>query len=217
MALTDATIRNTKPAANPVRLTDGGGLYVEVRPNGEKLWRLRYSIAGKENILALGEYPAVSLSDARNERAKASELIKQGIHPAHSRQTMQAGQVAENANTFEAVAREWIDQWRATWSGDYLRQVERFLARDVYPYIGTLPIRSVKAAHLLEIMQRVEERGAPDVAVVLAQWSSEIFRYAVSTLRADVDPAAALKGVIPRPKFERPHKSLSRARLHTRK
>ena len=218
MPLTDARIRNTKPAEKPIKLTDGGGLYLEVRKTGTKLWRYRYRIAGKENVFAIGEYcqaPAgeaeaanrrasgrFTLAEARQERDRCRGLVKQGVHPAHNRQAHRAAQLAENANTFEAVPREWIEKKKPGWSAYYLRQVEGFLDADVFPYIGALPIRNVTAAHLLEILRRVEGRGAETVALLVRQWASAIFRYAVATLRADADPATALKGAIHRPKVE---------------
>jgi len=119
---------------------------------------------------------------------------------------------AANANTFEAVAREWIAQKKPGWTPYYLHQVERSLKADVFPYVGKLPIRSVKAAHLLEILRRIESRGAETVALLVRQWASAIFRYAVATLRADGDPAAALKGAIHRPKVEH-RKPLSRDQI----
>jgi integrase len=218
MPLTDAKIRNTKPSDKPIKLTDGGGLYLEVRATGAKLWRYRYRIAGKENVFAVGEYfndkrgGHISLDDARGERDKARALIKEGIHPAHNRQAARLATNAQNANTFEAVAREWIAKKKQGWTPYYLRQVERFHETDVFPYIGNLPIRNVTAAHLLEIVQRIEGRGAATVALLVRQWASAIFRYAVVTLRADTDPAAALRGAIHRPKVEH-HKPLSRDQI----
>jgi len=215
MPLTDAKIRNTKPREKPIKLTDGGGLYLEVRPTGAKLWRYRYRIGGKENVFAVGQYfndkrgGHISLDDARSERDKARALVKQGIHPAHNRQAERLAIHAENANTFEAVAREWIAKKKPGWTAYYLRQVQRFLESDVFPYVGNLPIRNVTAAHLLEILRRIEGRGAETVAVLVRQWASAVFRYAVATLRADTDPAAALKGAIHRPKIEH-RKPLSR-------
>ena len=200
MALTDAKVRNAKQADKPIKLTDGGGLFLEIRPTGAKLWRYRYRIAGKENLFAIGEYPALGLAEARATRAAARELVKQGIHPAHNRQAARLATYAANANTFEAVAREWMAKKNSAWTPYYTRQVQRFLEADVFPYVGGLPIRAVTAAHLLAIIRRVEERGAETVALMVRQWSSAIFRYAVSTLRADTDPAAALKGAIHRPK-----------------
>ncbi len=212
MQLTDAQIRSTKSIGKSTKLSDGGGLYLEVRATGSKLWRYRYRLAGKENLFALGTYPAMGLAEARAKRAKARELVKRGIHPAHDRQTDRLATVNANANTFEAVAREWIAKKKSNWTLYYARQVERFLELDLFPSIGKLPIRSVTAAHLLAIVKRVEERGAETVAMLLRQWSSAIFRYAVATLRADTDPAAALKGAIHRPKTEH-HKPLSRDQI----
>ena len=212
MPLTDAKIRNTKPGEKPIRLNDGGWLYLEIRPSGAKLWRFRYRIAGKENIFAIGEYPQAGLADARSAREEARELVKQGIHPAHHRKAQDLITVRDNANTFEAVAREWIGQKKPGWTAYYLRQVERFMESDVFPHIGALPVRSVTAAHLLEIIKRVEGRGAETVALLVRQWCSAIFRYAVSTLRADGDPAAALRGAITRPKVEH-RKPLTRAQI----
>ena len=114
MTLTDAKIRNTKSSDKPIRLTDGGGLYLEVRPTGVKLWRYRYRIAGKENLFAVGDYPTLGLANARALRAAARQLVKQGIHPAHDRRAARLATHAANANTFEAVAREWIDKKKTT-------------------------------------------------------------------------------------------------------
>jgi integrase len=230
MKLTDTRIRRAKkPARKPYKLTDGGGLYLEVKPSGAKLWRYRYRIAGRENLYALGEYaepprsetPAerkarlagghFTLAEARIELDRCKRLVKQGIHPAHNRQALRVAKIAEGANTFKAVALEWIEKNKASWTPYYLKQVERFLAADVYPYIGTLPVRDVTSAHLLEIVKRVEKR-APTVAILLRQWCSAVFRYAVSTLRADNDPAVALRGALSVPKVEH-RKPLARAEI----
>jgi integrase len=152
------------------------------------------------------------LAGARIEHDKARDLVKQGLHPAHHRQAERLVNQEANASTFESLAREWIGKKAPGWTPYYQRQVERFLAADVFPYIGKLPIRNVTAAHLLEIIRRVEERGAETVALLIRQWSSTIFRYAVATLRADHDPAAALKGAIHRPKVEH-RKPLTREKI----
>jgi integrase len=220
MALTDAKIRSTKTAGTPIKLADAGGLYLEIRPSGARLWRYRYRVARKENVFAIGEYfndkraGHISLDAARRERDKARILVKQGVHPAHQRQTLRMVQLADAANTFEGVAREWIAKKKPGWTPYYARQVESFLEGDVFPHVGKLPIRSVTAAHLLEIVRRVEGRGAETVALLVRQWCSAIFRYAVATLRADGDPAAALKGAITRPKVAH-SKPLSRQQVAT--
>lgn len=202
MPLTDTKVRNSSPGQKPYKVSDSGGLYLLVKTNGTKLWRWKYRIAGKENHFAIGQYPLVSLAEARTARDAARKLAKQGVNPAHNRASLRVAQVSENKNTFEAIALEWIEQNKNNWSAYYLRQVERALKADAYPYIGTLPMRAITAAHILEIIKRAEKRGAATVAILLRQWCSSIFRYAVSTLRADVDPAAALKGAIHRPKVQ---------------
>jgi integrase len=226
MTLKDTHIRNTKAGKKPLKLTDAHGLYLEVRPSGSKLWRYRYRIAKKENVFALGEYCKApdgetlaqanarkagghfTLAEARIERDKARALVKQRIHPAHNRQALHAAKISESANSFEAATLEWIAQHRPNWAPYYLRHIETIMKADVFPYIGALPIRAVTSAHLLEIVKRVEKR-APTVALLIRQWCSAVFCYAVATLRADGDPTVALKGALSRPKVKH-HKPLKR-------
>lgn len=198
MPLTDVKIRQAKPCAAPIKLTDGGGLYLEVRPNGSKLWRYRYRIDGRENVFAIGAYPDVSLSNARSERDLAREHVRAGRHPSHVRQTEKAQQIAENRNTFQVVAGEWIADRLGKRSATYRNQCERAFKADVYPRIGRLPMREITAAHVLDILTRMDKRSATTLALQVRQWISAVFRYGVATLRADADPAAALKGAIER-------------------
>lgn len=203
MPLTDIQIRKAKPnpdSKSPIRLADGNGLWLVVSYSGAKYWQYRYKIGRKENTYSVGEYPAVGLSDAREVRKWARELVKQGIHPTHQRKDEQIKSQVDKANTFESVALEWIQKKKAGWTPYYLRQVENMLGADVFPAIGKMPIRTVTAAHLLDIVTKVEGRGAETVALLIRQWCSAIFRYGVATLRADNDPASALKGAIHRPK-----------------
>lgn len=199
MPLTDVKIRQVKATDKALKLADAAGLYLEVKPNGSKLWRYRYRIGGRENLYAIGDYPSVSLSDARKARDDARELIKQGQHPAHARQNQRSQQIGANALTFKAVAEEWIAKKRSRWAPYYLLQIQRGMKNDIYPRIGRLPIRVVTAADVLAILDRASKRGAESVALNLRQWCSAVFRYAVATLRADGDPAAALRGAVIRP------------------
>lgn len=212
MALTATQVKNAKPGAAPIKLADGDGLYLEIRPTGAKLWRYRYRIAGKESLFALGTYPKMGLADARIKLGDARALVKKGIHPLHDRKATLAAQVAENANTFEAVAREWIAQKQSRWSPGHRQQVEQVLSANVFPIIGDRPIRSVTAADLLAILKGLEKRGATTIAYLVRQWCSAIFRYGVATLRADSDPAAALRGAIHRPKTVH-HRPLSQGQV----
>jgi len=199
MPLTDIAIRRAKPEAKAYKMADSGGLYIEVRPTGSKLWRYRYRISGKENVYALGEYPRVSLSDARIARDEARGLVKQGIHPAHVRQAEKLQNITAGGNTFQVIAAEYAEQKSRTWSPRYANQFDRAMKANVYPYIGKLPIKQVTSQHILEIMRRMDKSGAPTYAILIRQWCSAVFRFAASTMRADTDPAAALKGAVERP------------------
>lgn len=201
-SLTDTKIRTAKPAEKPYMLQDGSGLYLEVRPSGAKFWRYRYWLTPeKDGRYTIGEYPAVSLSEARHERERVRELVKQGINPTQEKKTEKLRQTHERANTFEAVAQEWLERKKGKWSAYSHKQATSCLEQNAFPKIGKLPIRKVTAAHLLEILQTMEKRGAETYAMQLRQWCSAIFRHAVVTLRADGDPAAALKGALSRPQI----------------
>jgi len=200
--LTDSHARNVKPKARPYKLTDGNGLHLLVRPNGSRLWRYRYRIGGVENLYAIGDYPQMSLQQARDARDAARALVKQGIHPSRQRKADRLVVNEAAANTFEVIGREWIDLHRSHWSPGYLGQVEITLSRDVFPAIGGLPIRVITAAQILAIINHVAKRGAPNVAILILQWCGKIFRRAVSTLRADSDPTYALRGAVKKPKVQ---------------
>lgn len=198
MPLTDVKIRQAKPGDAPIKMTDGGGLVLEVRPNGSKLWRYRYRLAGKENLFAIGSYPEISLADARAERDVAREHVKAGRHPSHVRQTEKAKQLAENRNTFKAVAEEWIEERLGKRTEKYRDQISRAFESNVYPFIGRLPMREITAAHVLDVMRRMDGRGASAYALQVRQWISAVFCFGVVTLRADADPAAAVRGAVER-------------------
>ena len=158
MPLNDAQVRNAKAKDKPYKLSDMNGLYVLVSTTGARLWRYKYRLAGKEGVFAIGEYPEVSLAEARAEHGKARDLVKQGIHPLHQRRQEELQRVTEAGNTFKAISKDWIAQNRERWSPNYLRQIERVMDSDVYPKIGTLPIKQVTSAHILKIIKTAEAR-----------------------------------------------------------
>ena len=197
--LTDVAVRVAKPHARARKLTDGGGLYLLVQPGGAKLWRYRYRIGGVENVFAIGDYPAVTLAEAREARAHARELVQRGLHPAQQRRADRLLTVEIAQNSFQAVGQEWMGQNKPYWSATYARQVRIVLEADVFPHVGARPLPEVSAAHVLAILRRVHGRGATSIAVLIRQWVSAIFRFGVATLRAEHDPAAALRGALRRP------------------
>jgi integrase len=197
--LTDTQARNAKLQARDYSMADANGLRLLVRSSGSKLWQYRFRLAGKASIFSIGCYPDVSIAGARQAAADARTLVEQGINPAQDRKTKKLARHLELATTFQGIAEEWIASKQAKWSPYYSRQVTRFFASDVYPIIGSMPIKQVSAAHILGILKTAETRGAESVAVYLRQWCGAVFRYAVSTLRADADPTQALKGAVTKP------------------
>lgn len=218
--LGDTTIRNTKATTGPIKLTDGNGLYIEVRPNGSKLWRYRYKIDGKENLFAMGGYcqPPLgeseeeakerrsgrrfTLAEARGERERCRGLVKQGIHPSHQQRTETLRRSVESASTFKAVAETWIEENERVWSGNYTRQIKQRFVGDAYPFIGFLPIKTVTPAHVKDVLKRVEKRGAPSVAKLLKTWIGGVFRYAAGELMVETDPTWPLRNTIKAPKTQ---------------
>lgn len=197
MNLTDVKIRNARPSSKTLKLSDSDGLYLEVRTTGAKIWRYRfYMPSGKDSRYTIGEYPEVSLSDARNERDRVRELVKKGINPTDARREDGERAKVEAANTFKSVSLEWIEKKRPTWTPGTCKQVESFLATNCYPVFGDKPIRDVTAHEILGVLREMEGRGSVSSALKIRQWCSAIFCYAVATLRAESDPAAALKGAV---------------------
>lgn len=200
MPLTDTKIKNAKAAEKPYTLADGAGLLLDVRPTGAKIFRYRFWLTPKKaGLYTIGEYPGVSLLEARRERERLRELVKQGKNPNQVKRTEKLANTVAQANTFRAIGEEWFRKKEGAWTPYYTGQVRRGLDNDAYPYIGDLPIKDINSLHVLNLLQKIEERGAPTVAINVKQWVSAIFCYAITTLRAEIDPTAALKGAIIRP------------------
>ncbi|AKZ26091.1 integrase [Ralstonia solanacearum] len=197
MALTDTAIRNAKPADKPIKLFDGGGLFLHVTPAGQRYWRLKYRFAGKEKLLAIGVYPEVGLKEARDRREEAKRLLGEGVDPSVERKVRKVATVERAANSFEAVAREWHAKYAPGWSESNTKKVLARLENDVFPWLGGRPIAELKAPELLAVCRRVESRGALDTAHRVLQTCGQIFRYAVATGRAERDPSGDLRGALP--------------------
>lgn len=202
--LTDTKVKNLKPdpGGRPYKMADGGGMFVLVKPSGARLWRFKYRLGGKEHLYALGVYPEVSLAAARQEHEKAYGLVKQGHHPRQARDLLRLQKLHAGADTLKGIANEWIEKRTTSWTKYYRCQVQRAMDNDVLPSLGALPVRDITPAHILAVLKSVEARGAEVVAENIRRWLSQVFRYAIVNLRADIDPAASLKGVITRPKIK---------------
>ncbi|MGK5070009.1 tyrosine-type recombinase/integrase [Janthinobacterium sp. RT4P48] len=193
--LTDARCRSAKPMEKLYRLNDYKGLYLEIKPSGVKAWRYRFKLAGKESLFALGDYPSVGLADAREKCEDARKLVRLGVSPVQNRQFEKIRREMDSANTFEAVAKEWLalKDWEDVTKTRRLDMLQRV----VFPSIGKLPVRQITSAHVLDILMKTVKRGAPSVAAEAKRTMSSVFELAVATLRADTDPVWAVRKSLP--------------------
>jgi integrase len=197
MPLTDLLVRAAKPREKLYKLSDSKGLYLQVEPNGSKLWRLKYRFNGKERRLAFGVYPEVTLSRARERQLEARRVLDEGIDPGELKKQAKRAAIVASANTFEAVAREWFLKHANGWAASHSSRVLLRLENDLFPWLGSRPVAAIDAGELLETVRRIEGRGALDSAHRCLGYSSQIFRYAIATARAKHNPAADLRGALP--------------------
>ena len=197
MKLNDMAARKAKPRAKPYKMADGGGMYLEVMPNGSKYWRLKYRFGGKEKRLALGVYPDVSLSLARERRETARKLLANEVDPGVVKQQSKSTSRESAANSFEAIAREWFAKFSPQWAPSHADKIIRRLENDAFPWIGSKPVADITPPQLLAVIRRTETRGALDTAHRVKQNCGQVFRYAVATGRAERDPSQDLKDAIP--------------------
>ncbi|WP_211213127.1 tyrosine-type recombinase/integrase [Perlucidibaca piscinae] len=199
MPLTDSAVRNARPSleGKDIKLSDGGGLHLLIKPAGQKYWRLNYRYLGKQKTLALGVYPLVTLKDAREARDSAKKILFEGVDPSVHRQNSRAVSKEAAANSFEGVALEWMNVQQVKWSPSYAVKIQSCFDRDIFPYIGRRPVSEVTAPELLIVLRRIVARGAAETAKRARQCLGQVFRYAIATGRAERDPAADLKGALP--------------------
>lgn len=197
MPLTETQIKALKPGEKARKVADEKGLYLLVQSGGGKLWRLKYRVGGKEKLLALGAYPDVSLKMARERRDEARRLLADGIDPSEHRKAHKASREDAQANSFEAIAREWFTKMLPTWVPAHAEKILRRLERDVFPWIGSKPVAEVSAPDLLSVARRIEARGRLETAHRALQNCGQVFRYAVATGRAERDPTGDLRGALP--------------------
>jgi len=195
--LSDLQVRNAKPKEKQVTLFDGGGLYLLITPTGGKLWRLKYSLFGKEKLLALGTYPEISPADARQRREDARKQVANGIDPGEVKKAQKASFGEGDENSFEVVAREWHGKFLLNKSESYRDKMLSNFERDVFPWIGKVAVNILKAPELLSVLRRIEGRGALETAHRTRSACSQVLRYAVATGRAERDCASDLIGALP--------------------
>ncbi len=197
MALTDTVVRNAKARDKTYKLSDSRGLYLQVETNSSKLWRLKYRFLGKEKKLSLGAYPEIGLAQARERQLDARRLLANGVDPGEYKKQQKRAAKVMAANSFEAVGREWFAKFSSTWAKSHSDKVLLRLENDVYPWLGSRPIAAIEADELLQVLRRIEARGALDTAHRCRGTCSQIFRYAIATSRAKRDPSTDLRGALP--------------------
>lgn len=198
MKLSDVTCRNAKPRDKAYKLFDGGGLYLEIMPTGQRYWRLKYRIHGKEKRLSLGAYPLHSLAEAREQRDKAKKALKINIDPSEEKRRQKHVAALEAAQTFELVAREWHKRNHGQWSKGHADNIIHRLEIDLFPSIGHYAVSKITAPVILSCLQKIEDRGAQEVARRTLSMCGQVCRYAVVTGRAERDVTRDLKGALKR-------------------
>lgn len=192
MKLNARQVETAKPKEKPYKMADGGGLYLLVKTNGSRYWRLKYRIDGKEKLLALGVYPDVSLADARAKRDEARKGIAGGIDPLEVKKEQKVEREAQIKNTFQEIALEWHNMKVKKWSAGYASDILEAFNKDVFPFIGQRPVADIKPLELLNVLKKMEDRGATEKAKKVRQRCGEVFRYAIVTGRAEYNPAPDL-------------------------
>lgn len=206
MKLTARQVDTSKPKDKPYKLSDGGGLYLLVNPNGSRYWRLKYRIAGKEKLLALGVYPDITLAEARQKRADAKKVLAAGGDPGQEKQEEKQAKEQAVANSFERLAMEWHAHKSTSWSEGYAEHLLMYLKKDIFPFIGQKAITDISQVEMLNVLRKMEQRGVLDKLKKTRQACRQIFTYAIITGRAEHNPVSDLAGALKSPKQQHyPH------------
>lgn len=223
--LSDSKIKTLKPTEKMYRILDAERLYIEVRPSGKKIWRFKYTLNGKEGTISFGEYPSVSLADARKRKEDAKALLAKGINPVEDRNQKEEEKRSATNNSFKAITEEFIKEKMKYKSEGYVDRFKGAMERDIYKIIGNKPIKEVNSADVLQIMKNTMERikkqdnfATGEAAANLnRRFIGLVMRYAIVTLRTDTDPTYAVKEAIESPQVEhaRPLEPHERTTLRT--
>lgn len=194
--LTDSLCKSLKPKDTVYRKADGNGMCLEVLPNGNKYWRLRYRINGKAKLLSLGVYPEVSLKEARKKTDELRELIANGQDPSDIRKKQKIERQEYTVNTFENIAEEYLAKKKGVLSERYHQYISRRLETNIFPFLGNTPIKKITPKELLTVITDIEMRGAIETSHRVLQEIGQVYRYAIATGRAEHDITADLRGAL---------------------
>jgi integrase len=198
MPLTDAACRQAKVKEKPYKLTDGGGLYLLVKPTG-KYWRWDYRYLDKRKTMAFGVYPETSLAKAREQCRRAREVLRAGTDPVEAKRAEKRQATLAAFHSFEVVATEWFAKHMVGRSESHKERIWNRLEADIFPWLGKRSVNEIEAPEILECLRRIEARGAIETAGRVRWSCSKVFRYAIAAGLARNDPAELLKGALARP------------------
>ena len=199
MPLTETQAKNAKPRERAYKLADSEGLFLLVQPNGTKLWRMKYRVAGKEKLLSFGAYPAVGIAAARDKRKAAKALLAEGKDPMKAKGEV----ISENGDTFYMVAKRWHENRQSALNPAHAERVWSRMERDVFPSLGQKLIHEITAPEVLDMIRRIETRGALDISRRAKQGVGQVFQFAIACGLASSDPTAHLSGALkPRPRVK---------------
>ena len=199
MALTNLQVKQAKPKDKAYKLSDDKGMYLYVTTKGQKYWRLDYRFVGKRKTLALGVYPEISLADARERRDEAKRLLANDLDPSEVKRVAKIAKSEAQENTFKAIAIEWFEKEKLTWSDSHIERNQRLLTKDLFPSIGNRVAKDLSPPDLLASLRKIESRGALETAKRAKQVAGQVMRYAIATGRAERDISADLKGALATP------------------
>ena len=195
MPLSDSQCRCAKPKEKMYKLFDCEGLFLQIMPNGSKYWRLKYRLHGKEKTISFGIYPDISLQEARKIKADAKSQIRLDLDPVLARQENKMTSVFKQAQTFEAITREWFETNRHNWQKRYAQTVMHRFEKYVFPEFGNFPVSMLKPITILSCLRKIE-RTAPEMARRVKSLCSNVLIYAVATNRMEHDVTAGLEKVL---------------------
>jgi integrase len=196
MPLTDINCKRAKPKDKSYKLHDENALYLLVKINGGKYWRMDYRYGGKPKTVHFGTYPTISLREAREKCLDARKLIKDGKDPSLVKKQAKIQHKILVNDTFKTIAQEWYNRTQDKWSQRYASNVLNMLERDVYPQIGMVPIKEITPQIILLVVNYIEARGALTTAKLCLQKIGEIFRYAVGAGQVDRDVTVDVRKVV---------------------
>lgn len=197
--LTDRKINAAKPKDKPYPVTDGGGLYLDILPGGSKVWRYSYRVDGKRTKVTIGPYPLIGIKEARDSHEKLRRQLLDGINPARQKQVdrVERAAMVAQVETFESFTQTWITEKLSSLTQRSQKQTLAWLANDVYPVIGKLPLGEVHARDVLKLLEAM--RNTPTKANNIRAIIERIFQYAALKLLVTYNPATPMKGLIHQP------------------